>query len=733
MNTRVHVAIATAAVLVAAADDAPAAPAATVRGLVVDASTGRPIEGALIQVAAESAETDAHGSFAVKAVVGDQLTIFAEGYEVALVAVESNGAPLRIELVTDAAQARSEVIEVEGKAPDLAGSAAYRLDRRDVRAVAGAGNDVLRAAQALPGVARVPFGLGGLVLRGVSPSGTSVYLDGIEVPSAFHVAAGTSFFPSTLLDTMTIVPGGGDAEWGRNVGGVVDLRSRAPRRDRWRQIGELNLMDTAAVVEGPTPLGGAIEIGVRRSHIDTVLGETSVANNRLVPRYRDAQLRWDFPIGAGTGGVLAFASGDHLVAPQSDLRSASYRLAVPYRRAWGRTRISTVPWIGFDMLGVDGYEPETFEGHVERRATPSGLRLDVLRDTTWGHVAAGLDGRFERARYEYRTNQWGTVPYSTTHGDAGGWAEARLRIEGGRLNVRPGVRVDHFGSSGEWTVDPRVMFSHELGRVVLREALGVHHRPPPTGLGDDALVASRSFHGTVAAEVDLPHQVSARVAVFSVFLDHLAVSVREDDNMLLSSSPGGGLGAASREAIDDQLGALTYRESVGRGRAHGVELSARWEGASSVAWVSYTISRSERTFDPRRDPLSYPYVLDQTHNVSFVVSTNVSNWTLGARFQIATGNPYTPFLGLVLDPSHGEFDRVYGSPNSSRLPTYVDLDIKVERVWRRRWGTLAAYLDLQNATNASLVEDVYVDFDREVPVRGLPLFPSVGLSVRTNE
>ena len=92
-----------------------------------------------------------------------------------------------------------EVIEVSGKAPEETKPLSYQLTAEEIRTIPGAGNDILRAVQVLPGVARIPFAFGGLVLRGTAPRDTAVYLDGIEVPIAFHFGGVTSFYPGGML------------------------------------------------------------------------------------------------------------------------------------------------------------------------------------------------------------------------------------------------------------------------------------------------------------------------------------------------------------------------------------------------------------------------------------------------------------------------------------------------------------------------------------------------------
>ena len=49
----------------------------------------------------------------------------------------------------------------------------------------------------MPGVARAPFGLGLLVVRGANPSDTGVFIGGEPIPVLYHFLAGPSVFTAT--------------------------------------------------------------------------------------------------------------------------------------------------------------------------------------------------------------------------------------------------------------------------------------------------------------------------------------------------------------------------------------------------------------------------------------------------------------------------------------------------------------------------------------------------------
>ncbi|MBZ0236817.1 MAG: TonB-dependent receptor [Deltaproteobacteria bacterium] len=224
-----------------------------ITGVVVDGGSGEPIaEAVIVGGEGEPVITDAGGRFTLRVNGRPQLLVTAAGFGDRMVAV--SGTALRIELTLSD---DVEVIELEGTAPDP-GPAAWELTPDQIRALPGAGNDVLKAVQSLPGVARIPFGLGGLVVRGQSPRDTNVYLDGIEVPLAFHFFGLASFYPATMLDGLEMQNGGHGAEHGRGQGGLVTLTSR--RRDLDRRAPLVHRRDPAR----GSPRGGALPAALLR-------------------------------------------------------------------------------------------------------------------------------------------------------------------------------------------------------------------------------------------------------------------------------------------------------------------------------------------------------------------------------------------------------------------------------------------------------------------------------------
>ena len=114
-----------------------------------------------------------------------------------------------------------------------------------------------------------------------------------------------------------------------------------------------------------------------------------------------------------------------------------------------------------------------------------------------------------------------------------------------------------------------------------------------------------------------------------------------------------------------------------------------------------------------------PFELDQRHNFNAATSVAVGKWRLGARVQIVSGNPYSPTVS-----GDGTQD-----PFARHLPPFFSLDLRADRRWRRCWGDINLYFDIQNATNYHNIEGREYSsgamMDQDVP--GLPIIPFFGV------
>jgi hypothetical protein len=322
--------------------------------------------------------------------------------------------------------------------------------------------------------------------------------------------------------------------------------------------------------------------------------------------------------------------------------------------------------------------------------------------------------------------------------DAGVYAEQSWFFANDKIEVRPGLRGDHFGLSDQWTLDPRIAIHEELPHAItLTQSLGRYHAPPLV-TDFDPIFGERVMLGSAATQVAVGFKSiigdDKEFSATAYYQDLRELPVDAISSATPTSANGGtesgGLLGISRELVDTQFGSYSYREAIGSGYAYGLELIARRNVGSWTGWIAYTYGRSHRK-NPIKGDAFHPYVLDQPHSLTVVGTTAIGKkWRIGGRVRYTTGNPMTPVAAAYLDAS-GDWVAVDGALLSKRLPDFFQLDLRVDRTWKRPSGTWNLYFDIQNIINRANPEGVTYsgDFSQKSYTNGLPIFPSIGVEL----
>lgn len=645
-----------------------------------------------------------------------------------------------------------EVIEVQGTAPAAPEKATIHAD--ELHTLPGSGNDALRSLSSLPGVARIPFGLGGLALRGAAPHDTRVYLDEIPVPILYHFGGFASFLPIDAVDRVDMVASGAGPEWGGGIGGVVTLDSKSVRPTRWTADGEVSILHAGVLAVGPGPMNGSWMIGVRRSYIDYVLDAAQV-DEALAPSYLDAQLQWQS--GDKKWLAIAFASQDDLhmihdpnsgvsVGGVDNQGVSAFDYNTQFLRAGLRYQdngVTITPWLGTNGMRATADQMELEKGYTRTDAL-YGLRAAVARKVLGGTLRFGGDAT--ATYYDYTITDvppaWpGMQPNNKIvsregqrfAADAGLFVEQHWILDDGALEIRPGLRMDYLDLAGEPVLDPKLTVVERVRGATITESVGTYHESPlVTDLDPifkrETLSPPQSTQASVAAETDFFGLFEARATAYYQHQSQLPVDVISGATPISANGgeQSGGMFGIARELIDAQFGSYSYREDVGEGESYGLELMARREVGLVTGWIAYTYGRAYRTGDPRKDPTEYPWVLDQPHVLTIVATRPLgARWRIGGRLRLASGNPITPVEGSYFDQTAHKWVAIDGPLLSERLPSFAQLDLRIDRNWRD-WDL---YIDIQNVTDHENVEgvDYAMDFKSRTYTTGLPILPSIGL------
>jgi len=719
-----------------------AAPAVSVEGIVREAGVRTPIGDGTVEAArgddVRRTTTDAQGAFAFAGLDPGQWTISfaAPGFDLEKVeveVVEGKVAQVKLTPVQSKpweAEADEELVVVgRRERPEITERV---LSYEEIRYLPGTGGDIVKVVQNLPGVARPPFSIGQLLIRGTAPEDSAYYLDGALVPSVFHFSGFSTVLANDLVREVSLMPGNYGVRYGRTLGGVVELQTREVMPERSNGYLSVDLFQTAGFIEQKVSSRTAITFAARRSYVDAILTPVlnSVSESTVqAPRYADGQLRVFHETNGGHLEVLALFSDDRfrILGEDADQREQTQ---IGLTNTFGKLRVWSVEALGNDWTNeaslIGGPENQSFaiapDGEAFERPTRFAAREEVSRTVSpeAPGLRLGLDVQGGDFRYLYDVPAFG----AREEQQAGFllpavYGEGTIRT--GPLQTAVGLRGDGALYGADYqasSIDPRVAF--QVGPespTVLKASYGQFSQMPTIrqALERPALEPQRSLQASVGWEQRWSPVLDTELTGFSNQLQDLVVG-REDAFRFFTGPPPGGPVDTDPYAND------------GVGRIYGGELLVKASSDRTVAWLSTTLARSLRTKRPGEQEVLFTY--DQPVVVTALASHQLpKRWRVGARVRTSSGNPYTPVVNRTFSLDRREFQPVYGDPDSERLPPFVQVDVRVDKDWVYDNWTLTAYIDVQNTTNAQNVETMSwtYDFAEEDPITGLPVVPSFGL------
>ena len=724
-------------------------------GQVVERGTRSAVAGAIVSLAelGLDAVTDDDGRFAFHGVAPGPYTVLVvadrfDRLERAVALAADERVEVRLWMRPRGGSLYATVIEGERDNLEVT---RRTLQRAQLTSVPGTFGDPVRVIQTLPGVARTPFGLGFLLIRGSNPDDSLVYIDGHKVPLLFHFLGGPSVLNPEMLEGIELYPGGYPARFGRSHGGVVALETRAAVADGIHGSADVDLFDAGGYIRAPLSKRWALAVAGRRSYIDAFLGlvlpEPSPGSTQVVvPIYWDGTIRADWDGGAdGKLSLFAITSSDTLDVVQAEAgeeRSLELNSAVRFSRliarytrplgdqwqltlspAIGRDSIffaagqtdAAGPFTGADIVAYQFTHRLRLKGPLAKR-----LLLDVgfdLDARVTGYDANVADDTNIRDEDDIDIDP---TPITRTVQTLGLALHADLAFDvTDRLRLLPGLRLDGYVIAAQTfaTIDPRLTARFQATPTALVKGYaGLFHQPPqPEALdarfGNPEVRSERGLHLGLGGEWR-PNRL------WLVDGEVYYIDRRELIHFTQDAESDGGTVVTPERVINSGVSA-TY----------GLEVLIKREISDTIfGWLSYTYSHSTQ----QRFPTSrtVPTAFDQPHNLNAVVSWKPGGgWELGGRLRLSSGRPETPFVGATYDADQGDFDPVSGGQRTARRSYFQQVDVRVEKAWLFKLWSMGLYLDIQNLLNASNAEATQWDyrFRESAPVSGIPFLPTIGI------
>ncbi len=730
---------------------------ASLSGQVIDPS-GAPVPGAEVAVTASAGAavrrttSDAEGRFELRDLPPGRYAVVAE-HPGLLPAVMPNvdlapGGSHTVVLDLKLPGVR-EVVSVGGtQAPVEVAPSTIEIPPAAVQNVAGAGENIYRVLQTLPGVAAVNDFDSRLTVRGGAPDQNLTIMDGVEIHNPYRLFGLTSAFNPETIANFELITGGFSAQYGDRLSSIliVDNRPGSPAA-ALGATAALSLTDANFVTEGKLagPDGSSWLVTGRRTYYDLAAERVVDAD---LPSFADVQGRIDIPVRPGHK-VSLFAlssrentdarfdddeSGDEFVdvltSTKNDLAALSYSATIG-ARAFSKTLVSwyqnreLIDFLGDLRTGSRrSNRPGAGAEPLSEIAFTRGVTIqDVAVRQQFG-VNVGpshlLEAGFETHNLD-TTWQWRTsadidvANGSSAQGGAGIPSlldSARSNVRAGtwltdrwivspRVRIEPGLRLDWSGVNGETTGSPRLAAMFDLSeRTRVRVAGGLFTQSPGyekllqsdyfldlTDSGDLSVRSERGWQALAAVERRPATGVTMRVEGYYKDFARLVLGRLETPSEVAARVATYDFPDELAFGIPRAPQVTTIPENIGTGRSYGVEFYAERRATSAGTRLTGWASYTLGRAETTAYGGTFAADYDRRHALSVVSSFRVSRLIeLGTTFRAQSGFPYTPALQVV--PASEEDAAAADEGVTRRVPLYDDQGFLV---WSADYGDTANF------------------------------------------
>lgn len=617
------------------------------------------------------------------------------------------------------------------------------LNATEIERLPGAGRDVSKVLQALPGVAARATFRNDIIIRGGAPGENKFYLDGIEVPNINHFSTqGSSGGPVGLLNVNFIrevdfYSAAFPANLSNGLSSVIAFKQKDGNPDALITNFAIGSSDIALTLDGP--IGKKVDyiFSVRRSYLQFLFAALKLP---FLPTYNDSQFKVNYKInqknkltfiglGALDDFMLNTKVNENVTDPETIERNAYILGNIATQDQWNYT--VGVNWQHFSKNAITSLVAS--RNMLKNIATRYTDNIESEENKLLDYSSFEAENKL---RFEYQLNKNGwkltsgfgyeyvryfnstfnkitvqgspiTIDYSSNLFLSKGALFSQLSkgFFGDRLRTSIGLRTDvaNYSKSMMNPLDqlsPMASLSYKLNeKWSLNASSGVYHQLPAytiLGYRDSSSVLRnkennikyiRAQHAVFG--VEYLTDFSSRFTVEGFYKKYSRYPFSINDSLSLANV-GTDFGVVGNEEI----------KSISEGRAYGIEVLYQQKMVKGFyGIVAYTFVNSE--FKDKNN-VYVPSSWDSKHLVSLTGGKRFKKgWELGVRWLFSGGSPYTPFdvatssLKSSWDINgRGLLD--YNQLNSQREANFHQLSIRVDKKVYLKKISMNFYLDIQN-------------------------------------
>ncbi|WP_162054050.1 TonB-dependent receptor [Pontibacter pamirensis] len=600
--------------------------------------------------------------------------------------------------------------------------------------------DIVKAIQMTPGVQTAGEGTSGFYVRGGGVDQNLILLDEAPVYNASHLMGFFSVFNADAIKDVQLYKGGIPAQHGGRLSSLLDIRMKEGNNKKLAVSGGIGTISSRLTVEAPIVEDkSSFILSGRRTYADMFFGLSSdenIKDNKLY--FYDLNTKLNYTLDEKNRLFVSGYFGRDMAATNDfKMNWGNATATVRWNHLFSDRLFSNTTFIFSDFDYALGSKEKASEFTWKSHIIDYGIKNDYtyflnpknqLRfgvQATYhnfmpAEVVPGPESYVTNLKLNSTSALEAAVYLSNEH-----QLTDRLTVDYGlRLssftNVGPG-KVYKYDEAFETPIDtvaygrfekiksygglePRLSAKYDLNdrssiKASYNRTLQYLHLVSNT-------TSSMPFDVWIPSSTYVKPQLADQVAAgyFRNFADNtyeasVEVYYKWMDNQIDYKD-------YAEIFLNERLETQLLR---GTGEAYGAEFYLRKQKGLLTGWLSYTLSKTERTVPGINNDNPYPLRYDRRHSGNIVLAYQFSpSINFGANWTYATGGAITMPVGRY--EYNGKTYPVYSERNGYRLPNYHRLDLsatyeKPKNEFKKYSGSWT--LSLYNAYNRKNAFSIY--------------------------
>lgn len=635
--------------------------------------------------------------------------------------------------------------------------------------------DLFRAIQMLPSVSSGGDFSSALYVRGGSPDQNLILLDGITVYNPYHFGGIFSTFNTDAIKEAEFIAGGFSAEYGGRMSSVLDIQNREGNSKEFHGSGNVSLLSTKLLFEGPVPRGSFMVSG-RRTYFDAIWEGVRKGVNIFAedpvdisfPYYfYDFQGKVNVDINDRHRTTLSGFYGNDVLWFKEEMKEGNYGEPgydleyYGFDWSWGNNTTSLKHrWLIRPDLIAKFYVARS-RFHFDVDFLMKDEFFDEEDDTTvvnmnqqvkiYDYIADWSEG----IDMTWILNKKNILKFGAFHKDidfdlGAGLNDMTLLDSTSRSRewgfyiedkyqpsplfiFQPGVRLTRYVNKSRWYPDLRLKTKYlATENFALTLAGGTVHQ----------FLQTANFENEMVRFIDLWFPTQKGMEPSKATYYNAGIEYWYND--IQFTLEGYYKKYEHLVTMDEDIGGaelLSFLDA--EGYSTGIELLVKKTWGDLTGWIGYSFMHTRK----REDVVSgwYPPKYDRTHNLNVVAQYDINKrWYFSSSVVWNSGNPYSQIYGNFhyTDALSGWINRmqIYGERNGERYPPYFRWDVGINRRATIFKQDATFYFHIINATNHDnvflyLYETHNAEFDPETntstiyrrPINMFPILPTFGV------